>query len=72
MIARLTVAQVAEALNRHPKTIRNALEAGVLHGVQAHPQAHWRVREDCAEAYADGVPCAHQQQNVTPIRARSA
>lgn len=73
MIARLTVAEVAEAVSRHPQTVRRACEDGSLHGVQSHAGGHWRIREDCAEAWADGRPCEHQLKNVTPIRStRSA
>jgi predicted transcriptional regulator len=70
MVLRLTVAQVAEAVGRHPQTVRKALEAADLHGTQSHAGAHWRVREDCAEAWADGVPCEHQASNVTRLRAK--
>jgi excisionase family DNA binding protein len=72
VIARLTVAEVAEAVGRHPQTVRRALEGGELHGTQPTVNGHWRIREDCAEAWADGKPCEHQAANVTHIRARSA
>lgn len=71
MIARLTVAEVAEATRRHPVTVRRALEAGELHGSQSGRGGRWTVREDCAEAWAERRPCEHQPSKVTPIR-RSA
>jgi hypothetical protein len=70
VIARLTVAEVAEATRRHPVTVRRALEAGELHGTQSTKGGRWTVREDCAEAWADGKPCEHQAANVTPIKRR--
>jgi hypothetical protein len=70
MQKRLTTAEVAALLGRHPNTVRLALEGGSLHGTQADVGGRWMVREDCAEAYADRVPCAHQQVNVTDIKSR--
>jgi excisionase family DNA binding protein len=70
MIARLTTSEVAALLRRHPGTVRLALEDGTLHGTQMSVGGRWMVREDCAEAYADRVPCAHQQVNVTDIKSR--
>lgn len=70
MITRLTTAEVAAATRRHPDTVRDALEAGELHGTQNVKGGRWSIREDCAEAWADKVPCEHQRANVTPIGAR--
>lgn len=71
MIRRLTVDQVAEAVGRHPVTIRKALEARDLHGTQQVKGGRWSIREDCAEAWADGELCAHKQANVTLMRRRA-
>lgn len=70
MITRLTAPEVAEATRRHPVTVRRALEAGELHGTQSGKGGRWTIREDCAEAWADKLPCEHQKANVTPIKAR--
>jgi hypothetical protein len=70
VIARLTTSQVAVLLGRHPNTVRLALEGGMLHGTQAAVGGRWMIREDCAEAFADGIPCAHKQRNVTEISSR--
>jgi hypothetical protein len=70
MIARLTVGEVAAAARKHEVTIRRALESGDLHGVQPKKGGTWSIREDCAEAYADGLLCEHQKANVTSIDSR--
>jgi hypothetical protein len=70
VIARLTVAEVAAGTRRHEVTVRRALEAGELHGTQNAKGGRWTVREDCAEAWADGLPCEHQSKNVTQLRAK--
>lgn len=74
MKIRLTVTEVAEATRRHPVTIRRALEAGHLHGAQRSVHGTWMILEECAEAWADHVPCEHQaaKKNVTPIRRKRA
>jgi hypothetical protein len=73
LVARYSVAEIAEHLQKHPVTIRLALEGARLHGTQSKKGGHWSVREDCLEAYLDGVPCAHQASNVRHIKsARSA
>lgn len=66
---RLTVPEAAAAARRHPKTIRNAVEAGDLHGSQRVTGGRWLIREECLDAYLEGAPCPHQ--NVTPIRRRA-
>lgn len=70
MITRLDTAEVAAATKKHVNTVRLALEAGELHGTQSKAGGRWSIREDCAEAWADNVPCEHQRANVTPIGAR--
>jgi len=67
---RLTPAEVADATRRHPVTVRRALEAGELHGSQASKGGRWTVQEECAEAWADQRPCAHQAANVVELRRR--
>ncbi|MBW9095169.1 hypothetical protein JNB62_15895 [Microbacterium jejuense] len=69
MLRRLTVAEVADATRRHPVTVRRALEGRELHGTQATKGGRWTVREDCAEAWADGEKCAHQAGNVVQFGA---
>lgn len=70
MMPRLTAPEVAVATRRHPVTVRRALEAGELHGTQSGKGGRWLVREDCAEAWADGLRCEHQKANVTAIGSR--
>jgi hypothetical protein len=76
MTVRLTAPEVAALARRHPVTVRLALEDGSLHGTQRVKGGRWSVREDCAEAWADGLRCEHQKavddKNVTRMRARSA
>lgn len=67
---RLNVNEVAYATRRHPVTVRRALEAGELHGTQSKAGGRWSIREDCAEAWADRVPCEHQKAIVTQIKSR--
>lgn len=71
MMPRLTVDQVASAVGRHPVTVRKALESKQLHGTQQVKGGRWSVREDCAEAWADGELCSHKRGNVTSIRRAS-
>lgn len=67
MERRLTVLEVADGSRRHWQTVLTALRRGELHGTQAKKRAHWSIRESCAEAWADGEKCVHQQK-VTPLR----
>ncbi len=73
LVARLTVAQVAEVAQRHPVTVRKALEDGRLHGTQLKVRGPWRVREDCLDAWLDGDLCQHQRdtRNVRDLRSRT-
>lgn len=64
---RLTVAEAADIASRHPVTIRNDLEAGVLHGTQRMKRGRWAVRPSCLEAYLDGNRCAHQVREATAV-----
>jgi excisionase family DNA binding protein len=74
MSARLQVDEIAEYARRHPGTIRRLLESGELHGSQPVKGGRWSAREECIDAYLDGVPCPHRESsNVTPIgRQRTA
>jgi excisionase family DNA binding protein len=63
----LTPQEAADLTRRHPGSIRRALEMGELHGTQPTSGGRWRIRPECAEAWADGVECVHRR-NVTPIR----
>ncbi|WP_174604441.1 helix-turn-helix domain-containing protein [Cnuibacter physcomitrellae] len=58
--------EAAAAARMHPGSIRRLLESGDLHGTQPKPGARWTIREECLEAYLDGIPCPHRQ-NVTAI-----
>ncbi|MHA3682822.1 helix-turn-helix domain-containing protein [Leucobacter sp. HY1908] len=49
-------------VGRHVETVRDALRSGELHGVQRVKGGAWRLRPACVEAWADGVPCAHQEE----------
>lgn len=71
MTRRLTVAEVAAETRRHPVTIRRALEGGELHGTQSMKGGRWTVREECADAWAEGEPCPHSRSNVIPLRRAS-
>lgn len=71
MAARLTSAQAAAAAQKHPVTIRRALESGRLHGAQVVTGGRWLIREDCLDAWLDGRDCEHRT-NVRPIRRRTA
>lgn len=60
MRPRLNVAEVAAAARRHPVTVRRALEDGTLHGSQRVKGGRWTVEPACAEAWTEGVACAHR------------
>ena len=70
MMRRMTVAEVAAETGKHYKTVLLAVESGELHGTQSGRKGRWTIREDCAEAWADRVPCEHQSKNVTAIASR--
>ncbi|MEF2979049.1 helix-turn-helix domain-containing protein [Subtercola sp. YIM 133946] len=63
---RFDVEETATYARRHPNTIRRLLESGELHGSQPRKGGRWLVKEECVDAYLDGVPCPHKQ-NVTSI-----
>ncbi|SEE25019.1 Helix-turn-helix domain-containing protein [Arthrobacter alpinus] len=69
MKPRLNPAEAAEISRRHPVTVRRALIAEQLHGSQSGPGGRWLIREECLDAWIDGVKCEHHV-NVTPIRRR--
>lgn len=69
MERRLTVQEVADGSRRHFQTVLVALRNGELHGTQKKKRAHWSIKESCAEAWADGDKCIHQQK-VTELRRR--
>jgi len=56
-----STAQAAGRAGRHPATVRDALEAGVLHGSQKAAEAHWRIHATCLDAWIAGQSCAHQE-----------
>lgn len=51
--------QAADYAERHPDTVRDALEAQRLHGGQSKPGAHWRIHRDCLDAWLFGNTCPH-------------
>lgn len=67
----LNVAQAAQLSNRHPVTIRRALEAGELHGAQQRARGRWAIDPACLEAWVYARPCEHQA-NVSPMRRRAS
>lgn len=62
----LKVSEAAKVVRRHPVTVRKALEARELHGIQRKPGAHWLVHEECALAWIHGEPCPHTE-TVAPV-----
>lgn len=69
MIRRLKTKEAAAELRMHPVTVLRLLESGELHGTQRAAGCQWLIREDCLEAFADGVKCAHQSGSVVSIDA---
>ncbi|MEE6273482.1 helix-turn-helix domain-containing protein [Georgenia sp. MJ206] len=66
-VARLSPTEAAEIARRHVVTIYKALEDGRLHGSQPVKGGRWLVREDCLDAWLDGVPCEHRT-NVRALK----
>ena len=66
----LTAPESAVAANKHPVTVRKALEAGELHGFQSAKGGRWSVKPGCLEAWVENRPCEHQAANVTSITKR--
>lgn len=68
----LTTKRAAIRSNRHPVTIRRALEAGELHGVQRVKGGVWLIEPACLDAYVAGQLCEHQAApaNVVQFRKR--
>lgn len=69
-VVRFDVAEAAAAAHRHPVTLRRALESGLLHGTQSMKRGRWLIRQDCLEAWLDGIPCEHQPKRggtVVPL-----
>lgn len=52
--------QAADHANNHADTIRKALEAGTLHGIQRKTKGRWRIHRDCLNAWCGGERCEHQ------------
>lgn len=71
MTSPLTAPQAAEIAQRHPVTVRRALESGELHGSQRGRGGHWRIHPDCLQAWIYSQPCPHQT-NVAPFRRRAS
>lgn len=72
----LTSAEVGAEFHRHPETVRDAIRAGDLHGIQRIKRGRWLVERRCAAAWARGAKCPHQtdtaaraKPNVVPITA---
>ena len=69
----LTTSRAAVRSSRHPGTIRRALEAGELHGVQRVKGGVWLIEPACLDAYVAGQLCEHRQPvagNVVQFRKR--
>lgn len=55
----MDTSDAATHAQRHPVTVRRALEAGELHGSQRAVRGRWRIHRDCLDAWVLGVPCPH-------------
>ena len=60
----LTVREVGERYRRHEVTVRIALADKSRHGVQRKAGTHWRIDEECAEAWNKGEKCPHYEAVV--------
>lgn len=60
-----TTAQAAKHADRHPVTVRRALEAGQLHGGQPQAGGRWRIHRDCLDAWLLGTSCPHAATRKT-------
>ena len=58
----MTPAEAGVHARRHPDTVRRALAAGDLHGVQRVPGGRWLLDPGCVDAWAAGVPCEHRRR----------
>lgn len=54
-----TTAQAADHADRHPVTVRRALESGELHGGQQKAGSRWRIHRHCLDAWLLGTACPH-------------
>lgn len=66
----LLVADAAERAGAHPETVREALRAGEMHGTQRGKFGTWRTREECVDAWVEGVKCPHLAVPVVSLAAR--
>jgi hypothetical protein len=64
---RLTADEAATRTRRHRVTVYRALEDGSLHGTQRVKGGRWTVRAECADAWADGMPCEHQAAQLATV-----
>jgi len=65
----LTVAQVAERLQVHPRTVRRAIDASGLRAVQVAGRGTWRVRPEDLDAWLEQrTNTSHTQADDTPRR----
>jgi hypothetical protein len=51
--------QAGQYGDRHPVTVRRALESGQLHGGQAKTGGRWRIHRNCLDAWLLGTQCPH-------------
>jgi hypothetical protein len=51
--------QAGQYGDRHPVTVRRALESGQLHGGQAKAGGRWRIHRNCLDAWLLGTQCPH-------------
>lgn len=52
----MNVAAAAARAERHPNTIRLALEYGDLHGHQRRHRGRWQIHTDALDAWVRGEP----------------
>ena len=58
----LTTALAAERAAHHPTTVRQAAEAGILHGYQRVTGGRWKFRPECVDAWVAGESCEHKSK----------
>lgn len=49
-----TTAEVAKRAHRHPVTVRNAAQSGVLHGHQTGRKGRWAFKPEAVDAWIEG------------------
>lgn len=49
-----TTSEVSERVHRHPVTVRNAAQSGVLHGHQTGRKGRWSFKPEAVDAWIEG------------------